>query len=1050
MPKARSLLLLLVLIFTLVLPPAAAARPVQVGVSPAQGQPPSATPIVAAASAVLDAQTILDRMTVADKVGQLFLVSFQGQDVGADSDIATLVRDYRVGGVVLQPANDNFRNAPVPTGPITDTATVQETTSTPVQIARLANSLQALAMQPPRPLDAEGTITTTAPITPNGTLTQTPPSGAVLPALPVTATVPVSAVEPAPMPTATATTPAERTAEGVAPTHTANPAEAANATAQPQATPAMELSASAENGLPLFIALDWTGDDSSFLSGRGGFSPLPSSMALGASWSPQLAEQTGQVMGQELEAAGVNLLLGPTLDVLDVPRPGNRGDLGTRSFGGDPFWVGQVGQAFIRGVQLGGQGAVVTAAKHFPGQGGSDRGPEDEVATVQKSVDQLRQIELAPFSTVTAGDLAAPGITPALMTSHIRYRGFQGNIRETTPPISLASQLQDLMELPEFSTWRSAGGVLISDQLGVPALRRYYSPTLTEFPHRRVAQDAFLAGNDLLNLGRFALTDDWAAQMAAITETILFFQDKYRNDSAFAARVDAAVERIVSLKLRTYNGDWQAANLFRDSETVDRSIGEASSVTRSVARASMTLIYPGQDQFADRLPSAPQANERIVIFTDAREVRECSACDPAPIIDSQALQRIILQLYGPDATGQVAAANVQSFSFAELNAALAETGGDEAVETAINEARWIVFAQLDQRPSEERDSAALSEFLAKRSDGLRDKRLVVFAFAAPYYLDTTEISKLTAYFGVYAHTAPFLETAARALFREFTPVGAPPVTVAGINYELINQLEPAPGQVIGLAPVSSGDVISGSIKVGSQIELETGVILDRKGHPVPDGTPVEFSLRYPTESLALAPKVETTVAGKARTVVALDRPGELWITAASGEAKNSTRIELKVGGDAPGSIATVVPTPTSTATPEPTITPSPTPTLTLTPEPTNTPAPPVVVIPPAPKPRVALNAFLAALLGAVLSAGVVFMIRKRGRSGSAGEASDVQALVAALYAVAIAWVAYLLYAVGWLPGSTAIQARGWAWMAGAVTFAGGLLAALWSRRKRET
>ncbi len=368
----------------------------------------------------------------------------------------------------------------------------------------------------------------------------------------------------------------------------------------------------AANGLPLFVALDWVGDDSSFLNGQGGFTPLPSSMALGATWSPQLAEQAGQVMGRELEAAGVNLLLGPTLDVSDVPRPGSRGDLDTRTFGGDPFWVGQIGQAFIRGVQSGAAGGVVTAAKHFPGQGGSDRGPEDEVATVQKSVEQLRQIELAPFATVTdGGDLSAPGITPALMTSHIRYRGFQGNIRETTPPISLAPQLQDLMELPEFAAWRSAGGVLISDQLGVPALRRYYSPNLSEFPHRRVAQDAFLAGNDLLYLGRFALTDNAADQVTAIKETILFFQEKYKNDSAFAARVDAAVERIVALKLRTYNGDWQLSKLERDPQTVAASVGEASTVTRSVARAGMTLIYPGRDQFADRLPAAPLANEKI-------------------------------------------------------------------------------------------------------------------------------------------------------------------------------------------------------------------------------------------------------------------------------------------------------------------------------------------------------------------------------------------------------------------------------------------------------
>ena len=52
------------------------------------------------------------------------------------------------------------------------------------------------------------------------------------------------------------------------------------------------------------------------------------------------------------------------------------------------------------------------------------------------------------------------------MTSHIRYRGFQGNIRQLTPPISLASQLQDLMGLQEFADWRAGGGVLVSEALG--------------------------------------------------------------------------------------------------------------------------------------------------------------------------------------------------------------------------------------------------------------------------------------------------------------------------------------------------------------------------------------------------------------------------------------------------------------------------------------------------------------------------------------------------------------------------------------------------------
>jgi beta-N-acetylhexosaminidase len=959
-----------------------------------------------------------------------FLIAFQGNDVSANSDIAVLVRDYRVGGVVLLPSSGNYRSVPVATAPLTDTTGIPpQTINTPAQIAGLANALQVLAFSAPQPLNPVAPVTATLPITATPVVTA---SLTVTPALSLTP----SAEAPGEA--------ANRPAAGIAATRV-------RAAAQITPTIAAPLSAGPIPGaVPLLLAVDWPGDDGSFLSGRGGFTPMWSAMSLGATWSPDLAEQAGEVMGRELRAAGVNLLLGPTLDVLEVPRPGSRGDLDIRSFGGDPFWVGQIGQAFIRGMQKGGEGRVATAANHFPGQGGSDRGPEDEVATVQKSVEQLRQIELAPFSAVTGGsDLAAPGITAALMTSHIRYRGFQGNIRETTPPISLASQLQDLMELPEFAAWRAGGGVLISDALGVPALRRYYSPTLAEFPHRRIAQDAFLAGNDLLYLRRFGLTEDWATQVTAIKETILFFQEKYQNDSAFAARVDAAVERIVALKLRVNNGVWQLPALQRDPAEVSAAVGGNGAVTRSIARAGLTLIYPTRDQLADRMPIAPLVTEKIVIFTDARLVAECADCDPAPIIAPNALQDIVLQLYGPNATGQVNPENIASYTYSDLAAALDDPESAPGVEQAVEDARWLVFAQLDQQPQEVPDSMALSEFLARRSDGLRDKRLVVMAFAAPYYLDTTEISKLTAYFGVYARTAPFLEAAVRALFREFTPVGAPPVTVSGINFELIRQLEPNPGQVIEIAPIGVGDVISATIQVGSQLTLETGVILDRKGHPVPDGTPVEFNLRYPTESLALAPQVETTTGGKARTVVALDRPGELWITAQSGEAKNSTRIELRVGGDTPGTIATVVPTPTPSPTPEPTFTPTATPTFTPTPEPTPTSTPVVEIVPPPRKPRVGIPAFVAALVGAALAAAAVFAVSRRNTAPAPGGMADERAIVAALWATAIAWIAYLLYAIGWMPGSTTLQSRGWTWAAGAVAFIAGLLTLLWTGRKRE-
>jgi beta-N-acetylhexosaminidase len=980
-----SLLLLTCLIATwLPVTPAAAdgARQQITTVTPTPGLTPSKQE---------DVRGILDKMSVADKVGQLFVVTFQGDNIAPDSDIATLVRDYRVGGVVLMPANGNFSNVPAGSQSLAAGADAQKVTlSTPQQIALLTDQLQGLAISPARPV----TIAVTS------TVTTTPPAKKTAPAPNVTPTQ----------------------------AHAAAKAPVLNA------------------AIPLLIGIEWSGDESSVFSGSSGFTPLPSAMAIGATWTPALAQNAGQVIGEELRTVGVNLLLGPPLDVLDAPQPAGKGDLGIRSFGGDPYWAGQMGSAFIRGVALGSEAAVVTAATHFPGQGASDRRPEDEVATVQKSVQQLRQIELAPFASVTAGgDLSTPGTTGMLMTSHIRYRGFQGNIRQLTPPISLAPQLQDLMALHEFADWRTAGGVLMSDALGVPAIRRYYDPQLQKFPHRQVAQDAFLAGNDLLFLSRFALTDNWPDQFAAIKETVLFFQSKYQDDSEFRARVDASVERIIRLKRRIYPTTWSAPLPTHDLASIDAKVGQSVAVTYAIARAGISLIYPGRDELADRLPSAPLRDENILVFSDARQTRDCATCDPRLAIPPTAVQGIMLRLYGPNATGQVAPGQIRSLTFADLNRFLLAAPGDTAdIDSAIAAAKWIIFAQLDDS-TDEPSSLALRSFLAKRSDSLRDKRLVVMAFDAPYYLDTTEISKLTAYFGVYARSGPFLETAVRALFREFSPVGAPPVTVAGINYVLINQLEPAPGQIISLARSTQGlNEKSPAIQVGSALDLETGVIVDHNGHPVPDGTPVDFHLRYPTEALQLAPVTETTVGGQARTRVTLDRAGELWITASSGEATDSTRIVLKVGGDTPGSIATVLPTPTSVPSATPTPLPSPTPTLVPSATPTLSPTPAITSAPP--KPRVAFPAFTYGLIGVFLASGTAFTVRKRtpllGQQQQLGEA-----LTAALWAVAVSWLAYLLYSLGWLPGATHLQASGNSWAAGVVTLSGGALSLLWSGRK---
>ena len=906
---------------------------------------------------------LLDQMTTAQKIGQLFLVRFVGDNAGADSGIADLIRNYNVGGVILTP--DNF-----PAGK-----------PTPTQVAALTNRLQGLAF------------------------------GQILPADPFTITTPL-----------TATLDPGNLVEGVDGTTTR---------------------------IPLFLAIDHEGDGYPYTWLSNGYTPLPSLMAIGATWKPENAAAVGRIVGSELAASGVNLLLGPSLDVLDNPRVGRDGDLGVRTFGGDSYWVGRMGQAYIRGVHEGSAGRGATVARHFPGQGASDRRPEDEVATVQKPLAALQQVELPPFAAATRIDPQGTFTpTEALMSSHIRYRGFQANTRQLTPPISLAPQLQTILGLPEFKPWRDNGGLVVSDALGVPAVRRYYDAELRKFPHRQVALDAFTAGNDLLMVTHFALTDDYPQEVANIKDTIVFFREKYDNDPDFRARADAALTRILTAKLKM-TGQFALDRVLSTASSTKMAAGSNLRKVTDIAKEAITLLYPGPQELADRVPSSPLADENLVVFTDSREVKNCTSCSPFQAVPVDAIQNIILRLYGPQSTGQVQTQRVTSYSFDDLKKVLdgrASSVESAPVQVAIRDADYLIFAMLDVAPDEAPSSDVVKAFLRQRSDSLRDKKIIVLALKEPYYLDTTETSKLTALYGVYSKTEPALEAAVRALFREFTPTGVSPVNVPGVNYDLQTRLEADPTQVIPIVQVntdSSGEQPAEPIplKAGDTLQLMTGIIADRNGNPVPDGTPVTFRLFYANEALELPRQEVTTVDGVARTNVKLERTGELRITASSGPATESTTLLVTIQGDSPITIATVVPTPT------PSPSPSPTPEPTETPEPTPTDPPPLAATPRTPSAlsRVDFVTFVLAMMALLGAVGLIVLVQ-----GTASRQPDVLVRT-------VAWVticgltAYVLYSLGWLPGATRLQWAARPWGGVIVTFTAALLPLVvfvWKRRAR--
>jgi beta-N-acetylhexosaminidase len=259
----------------------------------------------------------------------------------------------------------------------------------------------------------------------------------------------------------------------------------------------------------------------------------------------------------------------------------------------------------------------------------------------------------------------------------------------------------------------------------------------------------------------------------------------------------------------------------------------------------------------------------------------------------------------------------------------------------LRRANWIVFAMLSDRkdiPSFQ----TLVRFLNERPDLYQQKRLIVFALCAPYYLDATNISKLTAYYGIYGKTPQTPDIIAYLMFGELRATGASPVSIAGVSYNLNEALFPDPNRPIPLeldlpAEVTTPEAVTTleptpavEFRVGDIIPIRAGVILDHNGNPVPDGTPVSFTFTVSGEANGTR-QDQVTHDGVARTTYTVTSPGTLEIFA---ESENARSAPLTIDIPSPsGESATLTPTL------EPTLTPSPTPTE-ITPQPVQTPEPP--------------------------------------------------------------------------------------------------------------
>ena len=320
-----------------------------------------------------------------------------------------------------------------------------------------------------------------------------------------------------------------------------------------------------EANLPtLLIATDQEGGQ--LMAVGQGATQFPGNMALGATGSEELARRSGEAIGGELAAMGINVNYAPVCDVLtNLHNPA----IGVRSFGSNPSLAARLGAALVDGLQSAG---VAATAKHFPGLGDTAIDSHYATPVIPHNSERLRRVELQPFEAaiqagariVMAGHVAVPALTkspdlPATFSLAI----LQGLLRQEM----------------------GFEGVITSDALDMGPVGQGLGLTIDAIAAAAAGVDLFLFG---------PTTRDWEAIIPGLVQAV-------RRGLIGAGELEASAGRVLALKRWLAGYEQPPLDIVGCAEHKDLAL--------EIARRAVTLVRNAGGQIPVRLST----DERLLV-----------------------------------------------------------------------------------------------------------------------------------------------------------------------------------------------------------------------------------------------------------------------------------------------------------------------------------------------------------------------------------------------------------------------------------------------------